>query len=227
MEDISINDEVSPALERALDSLKNPAGLLAAVGGAVRREIQQHLRGLAQDGGYHRTAAELGAPPTGVYKDAANGATVEVSGNTATITVHDERAAHRYYGGIIAPRNAKALTIPAQGFAYGKTQADFGGRLSLGYAPNKWGRWQACLKLLETTRGDRASAVRRWKRTRAMLGVGLGVVNGPEITPVMFWLVNHAIEQDPDPTVMPDDETLRSVAGDAANEYLEARFSAR
>ena len=223
MDDISIRDEVSPALERALDSLRSPVGLLNAVGGAVRLAIIDHFKAMSNDLAFHRTAATLGAPPTGVYSAAAESTTLEVSGESATITVHDERAAHRYYGGVIAPINAKNLAIPAQGFAYGKTTADFGDRLSFGYAPNKWGRWQACLKLMETTSPERTAARRRFARARAMLGADIG--GSAAITPVMFWLVNHAIEQDPDPTVMPDDETLRAVVGQAADSYLARRFA--
>jgi|GEM_PF-903366 len=223
MDGISIRDEVSPALQRALDDLRDPSALLAAVGGAVRNAIKDHLAGLDQGGDHHNTASNLGAPSTHVYAQAANGTTSQVSGNTATITVHDERVALRYYGGIVAPKNVKNLTIPAQGFAYGKTAKDFAGRLSFGYAPNKWGRWQACLKLLETTRKERGQAVRRFKRARLMLGDGIG--GGGAISPVMFWLVNHAIEQDPDPSVMPEDDTLRQVAGEAADAYLSRRLA--
>ena len=63
MDDISIRDEVSPALERALDSLRSPLGLLNAVGGAVRLAIIDHFKALANDPAFHRTAATLGAPP--------------------------------------------------------------------------------------------------------------------------------------------------------------------
>ena len=158
-----------------------------------RGVVQEHARATWPQ--RHRTAARLGAQPTGWLergiqmisaRSDESTATVDLTGNAAT-------AAQRVDGPVtIVPRGKKWLTIPATAEAYGRRPGEF-----------------SQLRVLFFGRG------------RIALGVGPGKgEQGPR--KVFFWL-RKSVTLPQDRTLLPPDEVLRAGVDAAAEEFLEAR----
>ena len=66
-----------------------------------------------------------GLPRTGYWGDAAADVKTEFAGNRAVVTIHKEGVALHYYGGVVYPKDAKALAIPKSPRTAGKRPAEF------------------------------------------------------------------------------------------------------
>ena len=120
MADISV--EIStPQLDGIIERLEPGARaeLHREVAAEIQQTVQGHLRRYAL--AHHRTAAGLGARPTGNLEDAKVEAASGADGATVTVAALGIR---RALGPLtITPRNRSALTIPVAAMAYGRTVA--------------------------------------------------------------------------------------------------------
>ena len=83
----------------------------------IQQTVQGHLRQYAL--AHHRTAASLGARPTGNLEDAKVESTSDSDGATVTVAALGIR---RALGPLtITPKNKAALTIPVAAMAYGRS----------------------------------------------------------------------------------------------------------
>ena len=160
-------------------------------------------------------ANSLGGQRTNFYGDAArsvNAAPVQVDGKSALISIDKIGLAQRLLGGTIRPLPPhKYLAIPARSEAYGHTPADF---TDLTFVPRANGK-AMLIQALKTTvdwkeKRRKGSNVSDYARTVGGL--------------VMFWLVPEVTQQ-PDPTVLPDDEQMQQSAGLAMDEFLTRRLA--
>ena len=101
------------------DCLASDSDLAQAAGRGISNEVKRHL--VERDA----RGRSDGLPRTGYYGDAAGGVTTEVNGNHAVVTIHKEGVALHYYGGVVYPKDAKALAIPKSPRTAGKRPAEF------------------------------------------------------------------------------------------------------
>jgi len=116
--DIRVNDK---ALQEFLDRIEEQLEeITPVIGEAAQLELTKHLADKDRKASSHRTAARLGANPSGLYADLARALTYRATSTGVTLSINHPAAAQRYYGGIIKPVNAKYLTIPVAPESYGK-----------------------------------------------------------------------------------------------------------
>ena len=102
------------------DMLPPDRELAQAAGRGVSNAVKSHL--MERD---RRSVPAPGMPRSGYYNEAAGGVTTDVSGHSATITIHKEGVALHYYGGVVYPTSGhKALAIPKSIQGAGKRPAE-------------------------------------------------------------------------------------------------------
>jgi len=120
MADISVNIN-TPQLDGIAKRLEPGARaeLHQEIAAEIQQTVQGHLRQYAL--AHHRTAASLGARPTGNLEDAKVESTSDSDGATVTVAALGIR---RALGPLtITPKNKAALTIPVAAIAYGRSVA--------------------------------------------------------------------------------------------------------
>jgi hypothetical protein len=114
---ITVFDGASEPLAAKIRAL-TPARLAKVTGPRLRELTRAKLAS--------NPSNRRGWPSTGFWEDAARATTwVDNGDGSITIAINKIGVRQRYYGGVITPKNAKALTIPLTEEAYGKTAADF------------------------------------------------------------------------------------------------------
>lgn len=109
-----------PGMFLAAESGTRQHALKQAIGGAVQREFQDHLRRLDA-----QRPNQLGGVRTHFYGDAAQATFFAVTNDGATVTVAQQGFRQRVLGGTIRPVRSKWLTIPARAEAHGKRAGKF------------------------------------------------------------------------------------------------------
>lgn len=183
-------------LLRRLGAEATSEGLVLVGGRAAGNLIKEHLVQLNTE--RHKYGR-------GYYAQAAKSLTVTAVPQGAAISITQTGFRQRLFGGPIDPKNAKMLTIPASPEAYGHRASEFPD-LQLTKAMNEDGR--LCWALVR--RLSSPISIRQRKKADGSLKTSIshGAVQGGE---VMFWLVGH-VNQDADPTVLPEDEIIQSTA---------------
>lgn len=205
---LAITVDVSNPANGALDELRkavSPEVTNAAIGGAARRVVQDHLRTLDE-----ARPNALGGKRTHYYAQAARSVTYESSGDTVTVGIHHTGIAQRYFGGEIKPVTAKVLTIPAIAEAHGHRAGEFD-FLSL-----VWPKGKSVGALVERDRTEvRITKDRRKGKS------GLRVIKKHQLGGrVFFWLVAKAV-QAPDPGVLPSQSLISDTATSALLKSLQ------
>lgn len=110
--DISIQDGISPDIERKLDALKNTRPLMRAIAEAMEQTMRAHY--LSQP------PNALGFPSQGFWrKEGADRVIIESFDQTqATVVVDSVAMGHRFFGGRVSAKGAGALSIPVSPEAY-------------------------------------------------------------------------------------------------------------
>jgi len=111
-------DDVSPALKAQLEQLQ-PRAIAKEVGEALVTTTQKHLRANGRN--------KRGWPSTNFWPRAARSTSWTATDDGVVISINQVGVRQRFFGGVIAPVKAKALTIPISSQAYGKTVKDFPG----------------------------------------------------------------------------------------------------
>lgn len=181
-------DTATPALEVLKQSVSTER-VISELGPRLTRLVQRHFRGLGQNSkGWHSSY---------FWPRAAEATNWQSDNDGLEIVCNQIGVRQRYYGGHIGPVNAKALTIPADEEAYGKTAREFSNlRLSLQKNPAT-GRVQACLVEAETSK----IKIGRPKKDGSRSVKKTGESDGKR---VLFWLVK-GVNQQPNPEVIPSD----------------------
>lgn len=181
---------------------KKPIGLAAV------RALKDHLVHVEQTD-HHRTAAELGANPTGLYGDMAQSTAYEVNDGGVAVSIHHRAARQRIEGGPIMPGPGKKyLTIPARREAYGRRAATVGVPLRFGLAPDP-SRGGALRRALVAARGKSGGEESGEESGEATAESG-----------AYFWLVRSA-DQIGDPTLIPTADNLFSAMFEALDGWIE------
>jgi hypothetical protein len=176
------------------------------MGNAVANALKDRFAEIAQDQSHHVTASRLGAVPTGFYEQARQGVQLpSLEPEGVSVAINKRGIAQRVFGGTITRVKAKALAIPARAEAYGKLPSEFNNLRLVVFGGGK-------AALVERT----ATVVRGGAR-----GAGTGRSKGDEIGGnVFFWLVK-SVHQEPDPTILPDEEKMLNDAIARAGAFLE------
>ena len=203
-----VRTEALTALGQRCRTALESTEMVQAGGTAVKRLLVDHFTELNAE-----RANAMGGKRTNFYADAArsvNAAPLQVSGQSAMISINKLGLAQRIAGGTIRPVNKKYLAIPARAEAYGHTPADFD---DLAFVPR--GNGKAMLVQTVKTEVD-------WKAKRRK---GATVSDYARTTGgvVMFWLVTEVV-QAPDPTVLPDEELMQQTAYAAMDNFLVHRL---
>jgi hypothetical protein len=109
-------DDFTPALKAQLEALQ-PRAIAKEVGEALVTTTQKHLRANGTNKRGWRT--------TNFWSRAARSTSWTATDEGTVISINQIGVRQRFFGGRIAPVNAKALTIPISASAYGKTSKDF------------------------------------------------------------------------------------------------------
>jgi len=109
-------DDVSPSLGRTRAGAASGGALLRVLGRAGANSLIRHFRDR------NRTPNRLGGERTNFWSRVAESVNAPViSGSRIEIRVSHPAIAQKVYGGTIVPRKAKALAIPVDRLAYGKS----------------------------------------------------------------------------------------------------------
>lgn len=180
---------------RAVERELSPAKLQATYGPRCRELTRDHLAALPDN--------KRGWPSTGFWEQAARATRWEAHGSFIKIIVDKIGVRQRYYGGVIAPVNAAALTIPISPLSYGKTVKDFPGSFLL---RTKKGAYIVQYQMS----GSHPKARSPRKKGRAPLKATLTF---------LFKLVG-SVKQAPNPNVLPTQAEYRQAIFAAARERL-------
>lgn len=181
-------------LEREL----SPSKLQATYGPRCRELTRDHLAALPDN--------KRGYPSTGFWEQAARATRWEPQGDSIKIIVDKIGVRQRYFGGVIRPVNASALTIPISPLSYGKTAKDFPGSFLLmtkkgGYIVMYGGE------------GPRSSGPKvKGKRGRGR--------TAQRATLIFLFKLSGGVYQAPNPNVLPTPAEYRATIFEAARERL-------
>ncbi len=151
-----------------------------------------------------RQGNKQGWKSTGFWKDAANSTHAEVLPDGVIVSISKIGVRQRFLGGDISPTGGKKyLTIPAREEAYGRRADSFPNLIlafhRVGGKVEAWGLVEAIVKSFKRgKRGKDGSLSFKKEQTGGA---------------VMYWLVKHVCQQG-DPTVIPPDDKITSVAMD-------------
>lgn len=200
---LQIRDEAAPLLRAALGALRS-GSIERAMGQGVANLVRNHL--FAKNA----TPNQLGGRRTNFYARAARSVNLQSARpGEAVVSINHLGLRQRWQGGVIRPVRGNYLTIPAVSEAHGRRAREF---KNLRVSYNRAGR-PAALVEAEATRlkfgRKRADGSRR--------ATSLGGVGGR----VFFWLVPE-VNQQPDPSVLPDERRMLEAALQAGRDRVAA-----
>lgn len=196
---ITIKNQASAAIARVSAAVSG-ARLNPQIGAAEVLLFKRHFLGLPPN--------KQGFPSTHFWADAARSTNFRLDPSGPVISINKQGIRQRRYGGQILPTGGrKYLTIPANAEAYGKRAGEFhnlriaklGGRLAL--VEN------------QASEVSISKADKKGNRTVTWTASRTGLVP-------FFWLVK-AVNQQPDPSILPSDQEISDVALAEANAAVD------
>src|SRR5438477_8204094 len=180
---ITVTDKATPRIKALIDAFGDRTEAHRALGEVAATVIQKHFGQLdSERDRYSR-----------FYEEAAKGTLLgQVDDAGASVEVHKLGIAQRFFGGPIEPKNVQFLTIPAAEESFGKTVETVEQDVQLGVRYGAGGVPRALVELVQETSEKTG---RPFKSPRP----------GGK---VLFWLVKH-VDQEPDPTVLPEPDEIR------------------
>ena len=194
-------DGITPDLERIAGQLRNPRGLMGALGVELQRTLRDHFFG--RGGVYAQIGRAVSKP--------------EFDETSATVTVVEpvgKILIHKINGGVVKPITGRMLAIPARPEAR-----------TLGW-PRMWdpghekmemlfgrGGVPVALALAQSFSGKRGG---KFNTHAAKAGTPTG---GGGVGLIMYWL-KYSVTHRPDPQALPDEETVNDRLRDRAEQYL-------
>ena len=185
-----IDNGTAGELRDIYDRTKNPLGMLKVVGRRGANELKTHFRRRDTAGN------KLGGRRTHFWRQVADSVNnPQIEGSRVRISIADPRFAQKVFGGTIAPKNAKALTIPVDPLAYGRTVAVF-----------------------QQTTGIQLFIPR--KKGGALSNLLAGFGTDPKHFTVYYILVAR-VDQEADPKALPDRAKFNAAILDEALQFME------
>lgn len=202
---IAIRDNASLALHEAAESVA-PKRMAAAIGPAVARLVQRHLRG--------RGTNKRGWPTTNFWARAAKATSWAETPQGVVVSVNQIGVRQRYFGGVIKPVNKRALTIPISPVSYGKVASDFPGLFLL---PTKKGAY------LVQYAGSVPDGRTKKAKGAARRSMGGNAKARKDATLNFLFKLVSQVDQKPDPNVLPSKEAVLEVARGAVMGLVKPR----
>lgn len=203
-------DTATPGIERIRAGLAARA-FHPAVGEALKLTAQKHFQDKEANPESHKTAARLGAKPTGLFAQFSRATSWRAGAEGVSVAITHPAIRQRIEGGPIRAVNAKFLTIPANAAAYGKTVGSFGSALKWGWY-RKDGELRGYLYLDQDVKET---------KTRMRKGKAKQVTKTKFKAGVYFWAVRETKPQKPDPTVIPNDAAFFAGLDASIGQWLE------
>ena len=199
--DIDLTDDVTPEL-RALVAQIKPGGPLGTVlGRALATTLRNHFRKRNLKGN------KLGGKRTNFWSSMAKAVqNPKISTAEITVTVSDRALAQKVFGGRIVPVNRKALAIPADKKAYGKSPRAFD---HLAFIPARKKGSGTVGFLVEGVPGIISRGKRKGEATTRPLKGG-----------ALMYVLRAFVDQDPDPEALPTTEQISTDLMTAARTFL-------
>lgn len=192
---IKVQDGGTPYL-RAVARAADPKTLKPIVGRSATNTIREHLFGMNQS-----RPNQLGGPRTQFYAQAARSTQFTDVDGGVVISINQVGIAQRYYGGVIRPKNAKYLTIPASPLAHGKRAREFAGLVVL-YSIFTKQPYALAIGAVAYQDGKRVKNLSK------------------RAGEIVFWL-KKSVNQEPDPTVLPYDELIYARVERDVNQVID------
>ncbi len=195
-----ITDEATPILEQLRGLKDDRQRLNQRVADSCAVLTRNHLAGLNK----HDTAQRLGGTPTGYYAKKAESVEASATDEAATVSIatgDTMEAFARVDGPVtIVPRNAKYLTIPANGAAYGHRAREFG---DLKFIPYATGARALVKQTISIEPGKKPGTTRKVYHN------------------VPFYWLRPSVTLSQDRSILPSDEEFLNAAESGAIDYLE------
>jgi hypothetical protein len=179
-----------------------------AVGRAVAELVRRHLVAKNAEGN------KRGWPSTNFYGRAADQTTFSVGPNVAEIVVAQDGIRQRLYGGKITAAPGKALAIPVNPRAYGKSPREFGALELVRTGPPGVGNAVLVLpaELVITAGG---------KKRRGAPKATATPITKRKLPGEVMYLLTRSVDQKADPSVMPDDDTILAAAAEGLATFAD------
>lgn len=206
---VDIRDSATPAMQRRIAALNNPAGMNEAIALRTGKLTHDYLLEIAGNPDYHRTRAKLGGgESTEFLQDAAKSVTFNSDSSAATITIRSPGISRVAHDVTIVPTGGRRfLTIPMSALSYGKTvltvQQEINQRL---FRTVRKGAKAVSKKPTKFGEGDKKKA--------------LFANIGGKITP-LFALV-RSVHQKQDRTLLPSSQAYFDAAKIGIKDFLES-----
>lgn len=205
---VSVTDGITPELNRIAAQMRRPRAMLAAMGKRLEKELRDFYA--AKD----KEPNAKGWPKQHFWARTvrANTALTEVTDTSATVTIASPELAHRVEGGVVTPKRAKLLAIPAHGDAYKmgsprEHDVDF-----LKFIPLKRGRLRGLLVNREATKLVRKKG---------------GGFRGEAIKERIWFYLVTSVTHEPDPNALPRTEELEAALLVEAQAALDRELARR
>lgn len=193
------------------DKLRMNAPAVNAVAGrAVYNDLQEFFRIRNQQ------PNKQGFPKTGFFLKVASGTSFTSDANAADININAQGFAQRLFGGDITPKDGNQfLTVPAIAQAYGTRAREHDLAFARVHFP---GDPEGTTRPALVNPNERTKKVGRKRKD----GTQREIPDPRYPTGVWYWLVRR-VHQEPDPTVLPTEEHMITVAANAVTSYF-AKF---
>jgi hypothetical protein len=219
-----VQDDATPALEALQDAL-DPEFLHDAIATSAKAIVIRHLAANGPN--------KKGWPTTRFWAQASDLTTSRSDEDAATISINKIGVRQRYHGGPIYPVNKRALTIPISREAYGKVASDFDNAFLIETPKGKFLARPNPNYNKEAVKRAKKRKANEYKRILKMTDKQLDRYiakqkKGPSQKRIeshqrlqWLFLLSDGVNQKPDPSVIPDDETLTQDAMDAVSRAVE------
>lgn len=206
---ISVEIDISGAAAlssrmRALHARLGPE-MLEAMGRGMANGLRKHFLERNQ------TPNRLGGERTNFWQGVASAtqAPIVSGGNSVHVAVSHPHILQKLRGGLIRPREKKAIAIPLNGKAYGKSPTVFP---LLAFLPSgSSGPGGAIGYLVE---GERKKVTRGKNKGKEVIRAKKGGS--------LLYMLSRGIYQQPDPATLPGDAALLDAAASAGEDFIDA-----
>lgn len=202
---INIRDQATPAIDR-LDSELQRDGVKHTAGVSVMRQIIDHLTTLDAE-----RPNTLGGRRTHFYSVAGKSTHYDITDTGAIVSINHTGIAQRYFGGKIEREDGGPLTIPARAEAHGRRAREFS-NLEILYGRNGPYALAERYATSFSVRSRHDKSGNRQSKIVNRKSVGGGI---------FFWLVK-SVTQEPDPSVLPSEESASQNARDAIGRFIDS-----
>ena len=185
-------------MQALLAKAENPTAMLLAVGRELSNQLRAHF---ARKDREQPNKLSSRREHFWLQVRSSVNAPVQTGDNAVSVNVSDPRIAQKVFGGKIVAKEAGALTIPVSEKAYGRTASTF--------------ERETGLKLILIRQGGKKSG-----SGKAILAAKVG--GGLEVE----YLLTKSVDQEPDPTALPDEGFLKEKLIERGQAVLERQLAA-